>query len=166
MAIKLHFEVRPIEAHERPLVAAFLESQWGSAQIISRGRIHQADALPGYVAIWDDQLVGLITYHIESGLCEIVSLDSLIVRIGIGHALIDAVVQEAMRWGCQRVWLITSNDNLQALGFYQRRGFRLVAVYQGAIDAARELKPSIPLMGMDNIPLHDEIELELWLPQT
>jgi len=59
--------------------------------------------------------------------------------------------------------VITSNDNLSALGFYQRRGFRLVAVYQNAIDAAREIKPNIPQIGMENIPIHDEIELELWL---
>ncbi len=163
MSIKLHFEVRRVEAHERPLVAAFLEAHWGSVQIISRERTHYADILPAFIAIWDEQLVGLVTYHIENGICEIVSLDSLMVRIGVGTALVQAVIQEAARAACQRVWLMTSNDNLTALGFYQRRGFRLVAVYQGAIDTAREFKPTIPLIGMDNIPLHDEIELEIWL---
>lgn len=163
MSLKLHFEIRRVEAHERPLVAAFLEAHWGAVQIISRGHIHEADMLPAFIAIWDEQLVGLVTYHIEGGMCEIVSLDSLIVRIGVGTALIDAVVHEAAQAGCQRVWLITSNDNLSAMGFYQRRGFRMVAVHQNAIDAAREFKPNIPLIGMDNIPIHDEIELELWL---
>ena len=167
MAIKLNFEVRQVEADERPLIAAFLEAQWGSVQIVSRGRTHSADELPAYIAIWDDQLVGLVTYHIDGDHCEIVSLDSLMVRIGVGGALIEAVAQKAAYHECKRVWLITSNDNLSALGFYQRRGFRLVAVYQGAIDAAREIKPSIPIIGMGNIPIHDEIELELWLqPET
>ncbi|MBI1277266.1 MAG: GNAT family N-acetyltransferase [Anaerolineaceae bacterium] len=161
--MKLHFEVRRVEAHERPLIAAFLEAHWGSAQIISRERIHYADTLPAFVAIWDEQLVGLVTYHLENDKCEIVSLDSLIVRIGVGTALIQAVMQQASQAACQRVWLITSNDNLSALGFYQRRGFRLVAVHQGAIDVAREHKPNIPLIGEDNIPIHDEIELEIWL---
>lgn len=163
MSIKLHFEVRRVEAHERQLVAAFLEAHWGSVQIVSRGRIHHADTLPAFIAIWDEQLVGLVTYTIEDGVCEIVSLDSLMVRIGVGTALVEAVVYEAAHAGCQRVWLITSNDNLAALGFYQRRGFRLVAVHPNAIDAAREIKPNIPLIGMDNIPIHDEIELEMWL---
>ena len=163
MTIKLQFEVRRVEAHERPLVASFLEAHWGSVQIVSRGHVHQADCLPAFVAIWDEQLVGLVTYHIRSGMCEIVSLDSLIVKIGVGTALINAVEQEAIRFGCRRVWLITSNDNLSALGFYQRRGFRLVAIHQGAIDVARELKPQIPEIGMDNIPIHDEIELQMWL---
>lgn len=163
MSIKLHFEVRRIEAHERPLVTSFLEAHWGSVHIVSRGQVHEADSLPAFIAIWDEQLVGLVTYHIHDGMCEIVSLDSLIVKIGVGTALVQAVAQEAAQFACKRVWLITSNDNLSALGFYQRRGFRLVAVYQGAIDAAREIKPNIPQIGMDNIPIHDEIELELWL---
>ena len=163
MSIKLHFEVRRIEAHERPLVASFLEAHWGSVQIVSRGQVHEADSLPAFIAIWDEQVVGLVTYHIHDEICEIVSLDSLMVKIGVGTALVQAVVQEAAQFACKRVWLITSNDNLSALGFYQRRGFRLVAVYQNAIDAAREIKPNIPQIGMDNIPIHDEIELELWL---
>ncbi len=163
MSIKLHFEVRRVEAHERPLVASFLEAHWGSVQIVSRGHVHEADRLPAFIAIWDEQLVGLVTYSIYAGVCEIVSLDSLMVKIGVGSALIAAVIQEATQFACKRVWLITSNDNLSGLGFYQRRGFRLVAVYQGAIDTAREIKPNIPLLGMDNIPIHDEIELELWL---
>ena len=163
MTIKLQFEVRRVEAHERPQVANFLEAHWGSVQIVSRGHIHQADCLPAFVAIWDEQVVGLVTYHIHQGMCEIVSLDSLIVKIGVGTALINAVIDEAARYNCKRAWLITTNDNLNALGFYQRRGFRLVAVYQGAIDVAREMKPQIPHIGMDNIPIHDELELQMWL---
>ncbi len=163
MSIKLHFEVRRIEAHERLLVASFLEAHWGSVQIVSRGQVHEADSLPAFIAIWDEQVVGLVTYHIHDGMCEIISLDSLMVKIGVGTALVQAVVQDVTQFACKRVWLITSNDNLSALGFYQRRGFRLVAVYQGALDAAREIKPNIPQIGMENIPIHDEIELELWL---
>jgi Acetyltransferase (GNAT) family len=65
--------------------------------------------------------------------------------------------------GCRRVWLITTNDNLRALRFYQRRGFRLVAVHPDALARSRELKPSIPEIGLDGIPLRDELELELLL---
>jgi hypothetical protein len=58
------------------------------------------------------------------------------------------------------VWLITSNDNLNALRFYQRRGYRLAAVHRDAIVLARQIKPEIPLVGDFGIPLTDEIELE------
>jgi hypothetical protein len=82
---------------------------------------------------------------------------------GVGTALIEAVKVAAIEAGCRRLWLMTTNDNLHALGFYQRRGFRLVAVYPGAVDAARLLKPEIPLLGNDGIPIRDEIELEIAL---
>ena len=65
---------------------------------------------------------------------------------------------------CHRLWLITGNDNTSALRFYQKRGFRLVAVYRNAVDQARRLKPEIPLYGNDGIPITDEIELEMILP--
>ncbi|MCG0275770.1 MAG: hypothetical protein L5655_06315 [Thermosediminibacteraceae bacterium] len=45
--------------------------------------------------------------------------------------------------------------------FYQKRGFLLVAVHRNALEQARKLKPEIPLIGIDGIPLRDEIELEL-----
>ena len=83
--------------------------------------------------------------------------------IGIGTMLIKAVTQTAREAGCKRLWLITTNDNLHALHFYQKRGFRLVTVHRNAVDAARQLKPRIPLIGNDQIPLHDEIELEMML---
>jgi ribosomal protein S18 acetylase RimI-like enzyme len=55
------------------------------------------------------------------------------------------------------------NDNLHALRFYQKRGFVLVALHRNALEASRKLKPEIPLVGIDGIPIRDEIELELVL---
>lgn len=63
---------------------------------------------------------------------------------------------------CDRIWLVTTNDNLDALRFYQRRGFSLCALRPGAVDDARHtLKPSISRTGAYGIPLRDELELEL-----
>jgi len=105
----------------------------------------------------------LVTFQITGDACEIVTLDSLIEDRGIGTGLIEAVSTAASAVGCRRLWLITTNDNLHALGFYQKRGFRLAAVHPGAVDAARKLKPEIPLIGNDGIPIRDEIELEIVL---
>ena len=64
--------------------------------------------------------------------------------------------------GARRLWLITTNDNVDALRFYQRRGFRLVRVHAGAVDRSRAaLKPGIPEAGDHGIPLRDELELEM-----
>jgi ribosomal protein S18 acetylase RimI-like enzyme len=107
--------------------------------------------------------VGIATYRFADGACELVTLDSMIEGIGVGTALIEAVRGAARAAGCTRLWLITTNDNLSALRFYQKRGFQMVAVYPNALDESRKLKPEIPLMGEDAIPIRDEIELDMRL---
>jgi ribosomal protein S18 acetylase RimI-like enzyme len=92
-----------------------------------------------------------------------VTIDSDKPSIGVGTVLIDAVKEIARQAGCSRLWLITTNDNMNALRFYQKRGFVLVAVHRNALEQSRKLKPEIPLIGDDEIPLRDEIELEMML---
>jgi ribosomal protein S18 acetylase RimI-like enzyme len=116
--------------------------------------------LPGFVAEFGGEPAGLLTYRIEGGELEVVTLDSLVEGRGAGSRLIEAAIEVARTAGCGRVWLITTNDNLHALGFYQRRGFELAALHRDAIAHTRRLKPSISLMGMDRIPIRDELELE------
>ena len=62
--------------------------------------------------------------------------------------------------GCRRVWLITTNDNLDALRFYQRRGYHLWKLHVGGIARDRKLKPEIPAIGEHGIFINDELELE------
>lgn len=131
--------------------------------IISRGQVHSLDKLPGYVVLIGDEIKGLITYNICNDDCEIVSLDSKVEGQGIGTKLINLVIEKARVSNCKRVWLITSNDNLSAIRFYQKRGFDIKAVHQNAITEARIIKPSIPLIGFDGIPVRHEIEFELKL---
>jgi GNAT superfamily N-acetyltransferase len=125
--------------------------------------VHDATALPGFIARCDGQRAGLLTYRIEGGQCELVTLNSELGGRGVGSALVQAVIDAAREARCARLWLITTNDNLAALRFYQKRGFHLVAVHRDALDESRRLKPQIPLIGMEGIPLRDEIELELRL---
>ena len=155
--------LRPVYASDRPWVVRLLEEHWHSSRIVTRGGVHEADRLPGFVAEVEGQSVGLVTYHTDAGECEVVSLNSLRAGLGVGSALLGAAREAARVAGCRRVWLITTNDNLDSLRFYQKRGWRLVAIHRGAVDEARRLKPQIPRTGKDGIPLHDEIELEVLL---
>jgi ribosomal protein S18 acetylase RimI-like enzyme len=155
--------IRPVSPHDGPWVAAQLNEHWASTEIVTRGRVHHADRLPGFVAEVEDRPVGLLTYHIEGDQCEIVSLNSARKGARVGSTLLEAVKRAAQAAGCRRLWLVTTNDNLAALGFYQRRGWRLVAVHRDALEESRRLKPAIPQVGRDGIPLRDEIELELLL---
>jgi GNAT superfamily N-acetyltransferase len=154
-------EVRPVLPGDLAWVQRLLQEQWGETRIVSRGLAHQADALPAFAAVLDGSPAGLVTYRIAEGQCEVVSLNSLV--IGGGRPLIEAVRGAAIAAGCGRLWLITTNDNIGALRFYQKIGFTLVTIHRNALDESRRLKPSIPLIGIGGIPLRDEIELEIVL---
>ena len=144
-------------------ISDLLKEWWAGPVVVTRGKLHRADELPGFIAVQSDKPAGLITYEITGGECEIVTINSLIEGQGIGSALIEAVRNTAVKEGCRRLWLITTNDNTAALRFYQKRGFHLVAVHRNAIEQSRRLKPEIPETGNDGIPLRDEIELEIIL---
>jgi GNAT superfamily N-acetyltransferase len=155
--------IKELDDQYRSWAHSLLTERWGSHLVVTRGQVYEADRLPGFVALIEGKPKGLITYRIINEECEIVTLDSLIGGIGIGMALLEAVKQVAEMRGCQRIWLITTNDNLPALKFYQKRGYRLVTVHRDALTRSRQLKPGIPEIGLDGIPLMDEIELELSL---
>jgi ribosomal protein S18 acetylase RimI-like enzyme len=157
--------VRPLRPAERPWLERQLTRLWGSTQVVSRGRLHEASTLLGLVCQAADERVGIATIEIRHRQCELVTLDAFNQGQGAGSALLAAVVEEARRHQCSRLWLITTNDNVRALRFYQRRGFRLVAVHRDAVDDAHRVKPSIPLVGEHGIAIHDELELELLLDQ-
>ncbi len=157
------YEIRALTPQDRAWVASWLDERWGSTAIVTRGQSYYAHLLPGFVAEKDGEHIGLVTYRIDGLSCELMTLDSLQPGQGIGTALIEAVKEAVKEAGCKRLWLITTNDNLEALRFYQKRGFELVAVHRNAIAEARRLKPQIPLVGKEGIPIRDEIELEVKL---
>ena len=117
----------------------------------------------GFYACEGDEITGLITYRLTGKEMEILSLDSLHERQGTGTALLSEAILKAKETGVRRICLITTNDNLSAMRFYQKRGFRMVRTYRDALDLARKIKPEIPLIGIDGIPLKDEIEFEMEL---
>ena len=154
-------EVRSVTSADRAWVERFVTDRWGAPTVVGRGRVHRPAELEGFVALEDGEPVGLLTYEVRGGDCEVVTIDSAVEGAGVGTALIAAAVDAARAAGCRRLWLITTNDNLRALRFYQRRGFRLAALHRGALDESRRLKPEIPEIGLHGIPLRDELELEL-----
>jgi ribosomal protein S18 acetylase RimI-like enzyme len=111
----------------------------------------------------EEKIVGLLTYNIDGTDCEIVTLDSWGQSKGVGTELLEAVKQSARQEGCKRLWLITTNDNIHALRFYQKRGFVFAAIHVNAVEGSRKIKPEIPLSGDNGIPIRDEIKLEMWL---
>ena len=153
-------QVRALADADRGAAARFLEQQWGSAVQVAHGSVFRPAELPGLIAQTPGQpMAGLLTYEIRGTVLEIVTLNAVPRRAGIGTALVEEAVAEAARRGCREVRLTTTNDNIGALRFYQRRGFRLVELRPGAVTRARAAKPEIPLTGEHGIPLRDELDL-------
>ena len=126
------------------------------------GELYDPAMDPALLAVdGSGSLAGLLTYRIDDRGFEIGTLHAATQREGIGSALLDAAIAVAREAGIGRIWLVTTNDNLDAVRFYQRRGFHLVELHPGAVDRSRAtLKPSIPAIGEHGIPIRDELVLE------
>lgn len=159
-------EIRGKDESDQPFVRAELLKHWCSTTIWSVDRRYEADRLAAFIAWRGGRRVGHITLAFDPGECEVVTLSAVEEGRGIATRLLEAASSEARSRGLQRMKLTTTNDNLRALALYQKRGWRLVAVHRGMIDRYRERVPAIPLIGLNGIPLHDEIELELQLGPT
>ena len=155
-------DIRPKTADDQPWVRDLLAGRWGGTVIVAHERAFEADKLPALIAGDRD---GLATYQVSANgrEAELVTLDATVPGRGIGTMLVAALAQLLRARGVTILRLTTTNDNLTALRFYQRRGFRIVAVRPGTVAAARLLKPTIPELGEHGIPIRDEIELELVL---
>jgi len=151
--------IRTYQESDRTWAEAYMDNEFGGALQARRGELIDVLALPGFVAETDGRPVGIVTYRLDGRECELAFIAAFERHRGVGTALLEALLDAAA--GCDRVWLVTTNDNLEALRFYQRRGFRLTALRPGAIDELRaSLKRRIGTVGEFGIPLRDELELE------
>ncbi len=157
--------IQEITDEYRDRVNQILMEEWHCPPSISRGKAIDTIRLPGLLFIEKDVIKGVITYHIENEECEVVTLNSFEENRGIGTALIEGVITIAREKKCTRLWLITTNDDINAIRFYQKKGLDLKAAHINAMDVSRKLKPSIPLIGMDHIPIKHELEFEILLEQ-
>jgi ribosomal protein S18 acetylase RimI-like enzyme len=133
---------------------------FGGRLQVRLGSVIDPLACPGLVAERDGEPVGIVTFDTDTdgNDVELVYIEVTAKHGGVGTSLLDAL--EA-RTNPRRLWLVTTNDNLDALRFYQRRGFRITQVRPGAVDETRQtLKPSISEVGSFGIPIRDEIVLE------
>ena len=153
--------IQQIDQTNREEINTFIRQQWFSLEMVVHGEKIDLGTADGWFVREDGEIIGLITYRIIDKEMEILSLDSLRERQGIGTALLEQAVKAAKISGCHRIMLITTNDNLNALQFYQKRGFDMVALYWNTVEAARKLKPEIPMLGDNGIPIKHEIELEM-----
>ena len=156
-------DIQRITPDNRTAVNAFIKENWFTTAMVLRGRVIDMTKTDGYFASEDKKIIGLVTYIFYRDVCEITSLDSLVENRGLGTRLLDMAIEAAREKSCRRVVLITTNDNIRAIRFYQKRGFDMARLYRNALDVSRRLKPEIPLICEDSIPLRHEIEFEMEL---
>lgn len=154
-------EVVASRPEDRPALEAFL-GRHNALRAARRDELVDCLAHPALLAWSDGELVGAATYVLGDGACELLTLHADTRFTGVGSAMVAAVQDVARSADCTRLWVVTTNDNVDALRFYQRRGFRLTELRPEAVDRSRRtLKPEIPNTGAYGIPLRDEVELEL-----
>jgi ribosomal protein S18 acetylase RimI-like enzyme len=154
--------IRPFEGADVAWAERLIGAAFGGRLQARLGAVVDALACPGIVAQVQADPVGLLTYWQDDRAVEIVYLQASVKQMGIGSRLVEAVAE---RTRAARLWLVTTNDNLDALRFYQRRGFTIAEIRPGAVDEARRtLKSTIPEIGHFGIPVRDEIVLERFAP--
>ncbi|GAB3933987.1 GNAT family N-acetyltransferase [Kribbella albertanoniae] len=145
-------EVRAIAPGDERAVAQFLDLAGSGTTVVVHGITFDATTLPGLIVERNGEIDGLLTYGIQGDDFEVVTLQAAERRTGVGAALLAAATEIARKAAERRLWLVTTNDNVDALRFYQRRGLRMVAVAAGAVDQSRKVKPTIPEVGDYGIP--------------
>ncbi|MFM6850419.1 MAG: GNAT family N-acetyltransferase [Terrabacter sp.] len=155
--------IRPLAASDRRWARGRLVRDWSSTYVARRGELIDATGLPGYVALLGGRRSGMALVDVRDDALEIVVLSASRRRRGVGRALVEGCVAEARHRGCRRVWLVTTNNNIGAISFYQHVGMDLCAFHRYAVRAARELKPSLPLRDEVGLPIDHELEFEIRL---
>jgi len=151
-------DVRPLDGQERSWLRASLVRRWG-LPVVSTSGVHDAAELPALVAEERGRILGVATYRLGDGECEVVTLDSFDEGRGVGTALLDAVRVVAHARDA-RLWLITTNENFRALRFYQRRGMDMVALHRDFVDVVRRSKAHVEVAGHDGVAFRHAIEFE------
>ena len=156
--------VRPLADDDRPALRTLLEEEWGLPVASISGVHDDPSGLPGFAAVDDTgEVWGYLTYLVDGDQCEVLTVNALRQGAGVGQALMDAARTAARDARCHRLWLITSNDNIRAIAFYQRWGMDLAALHRNFVDTVRSAKPSVDTSSPDGIEFRHALEFELRL---
>ena len=151
------------EGHLEPaptsLIERLWEEYWG-LPIVSVDREYLPSDVEGLLWREGREAIGLVTWAVAGDQAEIVSLDAFVRGRRIGARLMEAAEAGLRSRGVRRLRVVTTNDNVRALGFYVRRGYRLVRLHLDAMNRVRALKPAVSSVGTDGVPLRDMWELE------
>ncbi|HUN12322.1 MAG TPA: GNAT family N-acetyltransferase [Rhabdaerophilum sp.] len=153
------FRIEPLTDTE--LLKALLSRRWGE-DLMMFGRTWKRGEYQAIVARDEKgEVLGLATHALQKSTILALTIDNFSERRGIGKALLDHVAEIGRQQGGRALRVLTTNDNTPALRYFQKLGFRIVALYPGAVMIYRTVAPNLPEIGVDGIPVRDAIELEI-----
>ena len=149
-----------LRAATRDEIAEIWDERW-FGKVVGIDTVYTPDDVMG-LALTDhqDEVVGLVTYHVDAPSGQIVTLDTIVRGRGFGRRLLESIENKFHDLGLGRAWVLMTNDNLRAIGLYLSRGYRVIRVHLDAVDRVREHKPGLPDRGYEGIPLRDLWEFE------
>lgn len=156
-------KIRETTPEDSVLISSIMKKHWGGEPLVIRGENYFPSKLNGMIAYSGAKLIGFLFFDLQGADCEVVVFEVFDKFKGIGTQFLDFLKQIARKNQCRRIYLMTNNDNLDALRFYQRRGFTICGIHINSVERSRKMKPSIPEIGEYGIPLRDEIDLEFIL---
>lgn len=157
-------DVRDLEPADHDWARALIGAHQGGDHRVARlGELLDPAEQEGIVAEVDGRPVGLLTAHETDRGLEVLTLHSEVGGLGAGTRLLEVALRVADASHAPRLWLVTTNDNIDAIRWCLRRGFTVAAVHAGAVDADRAtIKPTIPAVNpVNGLPIRDFVELEI-----
>jgi GNAT superfamily N-acetyltransferase len=158
-----HLDLPPVFVREatnpdRAAARELFQRDFGHTQIVAFGEVMDIDQMPALVAAMSEEPSGALAYRLLGDALHIVALatDPMWQRSGVGGYLVAEAEMIARRLNIQRLVVSTTNDNLPALYFYQRRGYRLTDLVPNSISTHTHQEQA----GFAGIPVRDEIRLE------
>jgi len=153
--------ITSINRTNRHVVNEVILNTYGSSIMQTKDKSHILNSLPGFIVIKNSQILGIALYDIAQKSYEIVAMTSFISNTGIGSMLLQKSIETAHHKECEKIWLVTTNDDLESLSFFQKRKFELVKIHRHSITRLREEseEETIPIIGNHGIPLKHELEL-------
>ncbi len=154
---------RETDSSDSEIIKELMKKHWGGEPLVIRGKKYFPSSLDGIMVLKNQQVIGFLFYEVQNKICEIIVFEVFDKFNGIGTKILDQLKEMARSKNCEKVYVMTTNDSLDALRFYQRRGFHICGIHIDSVKVSRKIKPSISEAGEYGIPLRDEIDLEFKL---
>lgn len=135
--------VRALDDRDRGWLRDLVAETW-SLPVVSPGRVYDdPSALDGVVAEHDGERLGILTYDRREAEWEVVTLNATVSRRGAATGMMRAVRDAATAAGASRLWLITTDENIGAIAFYEAIGMRRARVHSNFVEVVARYKPAV-----------------------